>query len=71
MFYLLIMTLQVSIYCSLGSQFDKDGNLHNWWNPESYHGFEARKECIINQYSAYHVPGTEFKVLVYRLYSLR
>jgi predicted metalloendopeptidase len=45
-----------------GSQFDKDGNLKNWWNPESMSGFESRKECIIDQYSAYRVPDTDFNV---------
>ena len=45
-----------------GSQFDKDGNLNNWWHPESFSGFEKRKECIIEQYNNYSVPGTELKV---------
>ncbi|VDM50613.1 unnamed protein product [Toxocara canis] len=45
-----------------GSQFDKDGNLQNWWNADSYSGFAKRKECIIDQYSSYKVPNTEFKV---------
>lgn len=45
-----------------GSQFDKDGNLQNWWNPDSYKGFAKRKECIINQYSSYKVPNTDLTV---------
>lgn len=45
-----------------GSQFDKNGNLKNWWNPDSYDGFAKRKECIIDQYSSYNVPNTEFMV---------
>ncbi|VDN87838.1 unnamed protein product [Brugia pahangi] len=45
-----------------GSQYDKDGNLLNWWNVDSYNGFAKRKECIINQYSSYVVPNTDYKV---------
>ncbi|VDN52138.1 unnamed protein product [Dracunculus medinensis] len=45
-----------------GSQFDKDGNLQNWWNADSFKGFAKRKECIINQYSSYDVPNTDLKV---------
>ncbi|VDK55333.1 unnamed protein product [Anisakis simplex] len=45
-----------------GSQFDKDGNLQNWWNADSYSGFAKRKECIIDQYSSYKVPNTDFRV---------
>ncbi|KAK0393533.1 hypothetical protein QR680_000260 [Steinernema hermaphroditum] len=45
-----------------GSQFDKDGNLENWWNNDSLAGFQERKKCIIDQYSQYKVPGTDFKI---------
>lgn len=45
-----------------GSQYDKDGNLQNWWNEDSYNGFAKRKECIIDQYSSYKVPSTDYKV---------
>ncbi|VDN27977.1 unnamed protein product [Gongylonema pulchrum] len=47
-----------------GSQYDKDGNLQNWWNEDSYKGFAKRKECIIDQYSSYKVPSTDYKVSV-------
>ncbi|VDM92106.1 unnamed protein product, partial [Litomosoides sigmodontis] len=45
-----------------GSQYDKEGNLLNWWNADSYNGFAKRKECIVNQYSSYVVPNTNYKV---------
>uniref|UniRef100_A0A0R3RHK8 Neprilysin-2 n=1 Tax=Elaeophora elaphi TaxID=1147741 RepID=A0A0R3RHK8_9BILA len=45
-----------------GSQYDKEGNLLNWWNADSYNGFAKRKECIINQYNSYVVPNTDYKV---------
>ncbi|GMR37645.1 hypothetical protein PMAYCL1PPCAC_07840 [Pristionchus mayeri] len=45
-----------------GSQYDKTGNLVNWWNDRSAKGFETRKQCIIDQYNGYTVPETEMKV---------
>ncbi|VDD93608.1 unnamed protein product [Enterobius vermicularis] len=45
-----------------GSQFDKDGNLRNWWNEDSYRGFAERKQCMIEQYSSYTLPDTDIRV---------
>uniref|UniRef100_A0A0N4ZHP9 Neprilysin n=1 Tax=Parastrongyloides trichosuri TaxID=131310 RepID=A0A0N4ZHP9_PARTI len=45
-----------------GSQYDKNGNLFNWWDNESFHGFQERKKCIIDQYNKFEVPGTNLKV---------
>ncbi|KAK0395635.1 hypothetical protein QR680_001367 [Steinernema hermaphroditum] len=45
-----------------GSQFDKIGNLHNWWDPETQKRFMDRTNCIVQQYSEYEVPGTELKI---------
>ncbi|CAJ0920091.1 unnamed protein product, partial [Mesorhabditis belari] len=41
-----------------GSQFDKDGNLKNWWDGATREKFEERTQCIIDQYAAQIVPGT-------------
>jgi endothelin-converting enzyme/putative endopeptidase len=38
-----------------GRQFDKDGNLHDWWTKEDATKFEARSSCIADQYSGYAV----------------
>ncbi len=35
-----------------GSQFDAKGNLANWWTPSDKAKFNAREQCIINQYDA-------------------
>ncbi len=41
-----------------GSKFDGNGNLSNWWTPEDEKNFEARGECIANQFGAMEVePG--------------
>jgi len=36
-----------------GRQFDKDGNLKQWWNNATVQAFRLRTQCIIDQYSAY------------------
>ncbi|XP_058792656.1 neprilysin-2-like [Phymastichus coffea] len=36
-----------------GSQYDKDGNLANWWNVETQKEYSKRAQCIIDQYSNY------------------
>ncbi|MES1191322.1 MAG: M13 family metallopeptidase [Steroidobacter sp.] len=41
-----------------GSQYDGDGNLHNWWTAEDHQRFAAKTRMLIDQYSAYEpVPG--------------
>ena len=41
-----------------GSQFDASGNLVSWWEPETRKRFEARTQCVVDQYSAYEgLPG--------------
>lgn len=39
----------------LGSQFDADGNLRNWWTPADMAQFKARTTMLAEQYSAYKV----------------
>lgn len=36
-----------------GRQFDKDGNLKQWWNNSTIKRFRQRAQCIIDQYSSY------------------
>lgn len=41
-----------------GSQFDANGNLHNWWAPEVREKFSAKTSCVEEQYASYEaVPG--------------
>ncbi len=41
-----------------GSQFDKKGNLEDWWTPEVKKQFKAKTGCIVDEYSKYEaVPG--------------
>jgi putative endopeptidase len=36
-----------------GSQFDAKGNLKNWWTPQDRQRFDARTQCVQDQYSQY------------------
>uniref|UniRef100_A0A3B5M6J5 Neprilysin n=1 Tax=Xiphophorus couchianus TaxID=32473 RepID=A0A3B5M6J5_9TELE len=36
---------------SLGRNYDKDGDLKDWWTPESIHRFLELSKCIVDQYS--------------------
>jgi putative endopeptidase len=41
-----------------GRQFDKDGNLANWWIKSDEQGFTDRADCMVKQYDAIEaVPG--------------
>ncbi len=41
-----------------GRQFDKDGNLKNWWTKEDEEKFNDRADCVVKQYDAIEaVPG--------------
>ncbi|RWS20549.1 hypothetical protein B4U80_05213, partial [Leptotrombidium deliense] len=38
-----------------GRQFDKFGNLRNWWDNETNNAFLDRQQCVIKQYNKYFV----------------
>ena len=39
---------------SSGSQFDKDGNMSNWWTEEDYNAFLARNQKMVDYYNNMH-----------------
>ncbi|KAK5647015.1 hypothetical protein RI129_005479 [Pyrocoelia pectoralis] len=39
-----------------GRQFDKDGNLVDWWAPSTKEAFIKKAQCIIDQYGNYSIP---------------
>ncbi len=41
-----------------GAQFDKDGNVKNWWTKEDYEKFKARTQQVIDLYSTFTVLDT-------------
>jgi predicted metalloendopeptidase len=40
-----------------GAQYDADGNLKDWWQPETQKQFKSRTQCVIDQYSKYQISG--------------
>lgn len=38
-----------------GAQFDKDGNVKNWWSKEDYSKFKAKTQLMADRYSSYTV----------------
>ncbi|XP_058798010.1 neprilysin-2-like [Phymastichus coffea] len=45
-----------------GRQFDKEGNLIEWWEPETKKKYLERAQCIIDQYSNYTVKEVGLKI---------
>ncbi|XP_051163725.1 endothelin-converting enzyme 1-like [Leptopilina boulardi] len=47
-----------------GRRYDENGNLRQWWSDETLQHYHKKVECIIKQYSNYHLPelGTNFTV---------
>ena len=41
-----------------GAQFDKDGNVKNWWTKEDYQKFREKTKQIVNLYSSFTVLDT-------------
>ncbi len=38
-----------------GAQFDKEGNVKNWWTEEDYHKFKAKTDLVIDRYNTFTV----------------
>jgi len=38
-----------------GAQFDAEGRLQNWWSPEDLKNFQARTQCVVDQYEGYFI----------------
>jgi putative endopeptidase len=41
-----------------GAQFDKEGNMKNWWAPDDAAKFKAKGELVVKQYDAYTILDT-------------
>ncbi len=38
-----------------GAQFDAQGRLHNWWTEEDLKKFQAKGDCVVNQFEGYFI----------------
>ncbi|XP_066584391.1 endothelin-converting enzyme 1-like [Prorops nasuta] len=47
-----------------GRRYDENGNLKQWWSNETLQHYHEKVECIIRQYSSYHLPelGNNFTI---------
>jgi membrane metallo-endopeptidase-like protein 1 len=45
-----------------GRQYDKDGNLIDWWEPETNRTFARKSQCLVEQYGNYTVPEIEMSL---------
>jgi len=39
----------------IGREFDRFGNLHQWWNNKTVDKFKEAADCMIKQYSNYKI----------------
>lgn len=46
----------------LGANFDDNGELRVWWQPDTRNFFESKKQCFIAQYDSKTNPFTDKKV---------
>jgi len=38
-----------------GAQYDAQGRLQSWWTPEDYKRFQAKAQCVVNQFDSYFI----------------
>jgi endothelin-converting enzyme/putative endopeptidase len=38
-----------------GAQFDAQGRLNNWWTPEDLKRFQAKTQCVVDQFEGYYI----------------
>ena len=44
----------------VGAQYDADGNFKNWWSAEDKKKFEAKTQCVADQYSTFEALPKQF-----------
>lgn len=54
----------------IGRQFDKDGNLRDWWGDEIVARFEKEAQCIVDQYGQFTIAGTHVSSMLFLKYIL-
>lgn len=45
-----------------GGEYDKDGKVNNWWDPETKRKFLDKADCIDKQYRNYTLENFKLKV---------
>ena len=52
---LLPFILVMQSFMSVGGQYDRHGNLKQWWTEDSYRKFQKKAECIVKLYDNFTV----------------
>lgn len=52
--------------CTIGRRYDENGNIKQWWSNQTLRHYHEKVQCIIKQYSNYHLPelGHNFTVSI-------
>jgi membrane metallo-endopeptidase-like protein 1 len=45
-----------------GAQFDKDGNAINWWDEVTLEKYNAKTQCMVDQYGKFYAPNIDMYV---------
>lgn len=45
-----------------GRHFDKNGQLRDWWSPETVERFKNKSQCVVDYYNKFDVEPTGLKV---------
>ena len=45
------------LLCCVGSQYDKHGNLVDWWGNQSAEQFNDLAQCFVNEYNHFVIYG--------------
>lgn len=51
----IFMWLKFNARMFSGREFDRFGNLHQWWNNKTVNRFKKAADCMVKQYSNYTV----------------
>ena len=55
---LFIILYIIYLYFLSGRQYDKRGNVRQWWSDTDIEKFKQAAQCFIDQYSNYTIAGT-------------
>lgn len=64
---LLPFILVMQWFISLGGQYDRQGNLKQWWTEESYRKFQKKAECIVKLYDNFTVYNQRVRLQTFSL----
>lgn len=66
---LLPFILVMQWFMSLGGQYDRHGNLKQWWTEDSYRKFQKKAECIVKLYDNFTVYNQRVRLHTHSLHT--